>query len=183
MVLILNSKYELLVQLYQELIVLSITIIIELMVQYGELMTIKTDRVKEEFAKRLHNAMDKKGYPLRGRARVLSKEFHISDKGAGKWLNGESIPETSKIPHLANFLKVNAEWLLTGKETTAPKNVVEVISNKNEKTSMTVSKLNSLTIKIEKLVNTNDLSDDKLQIISDMIDGIDRIIGTWYKFK
>lgn len=84
------------------------------MVQYGELMTIKTDRVKEEFAKRLHDAMDKKGYPVRGRARVLSKEFQISDKGAGKWLNGDAIPETSKIPVLASFLDVNAEWLLNG---------------------------------------------------------------------
>lgn len=84
------------------------------MVQYGELMTIKTDRVKEEFAKRLHDAMDKKGYPVRGRARVLSKEFQISDKGAGKWLNGDAIPETSKIPVLASFLGVNAEWLLNG---------------------------------------------------------------------
>ncbi|MDQ1210582.1 SOS-response transcriptional repressor LexA [Acinetobacter baylyi] len=77
-------------------------------------MTIKTDRIKEEFAKRLHDAMDKKGYPVRGRARVLSKEFYISDKGAGKWLNGDAIPETSKIPLIAKFLKVNSEWLLSG---------------------------------------------------------------------
>lgn len=47
-------------------------------------MMSKTDKVKEEFAKRLHQAMDAKGYPMRGRARVLSKEFAISDKGAGK---------------------------------------------------------------------------------------------------
>ncbi|WP_343619668.1 hypothetical protein [Acinetobacter proteolyticus] len=77
-------------------------------------MTTQTDRIKEEFAKRLHQGMDLAGYPVRGRARVLSREFGISDKGAGKWLNGEAIPETSKIPHLAKFLKVNAEWLLTG---------------------------------------------------------------------
>jgi len=84
------------------------------MVQYGGLMTTKMDKVKEEFAKRLHDAMDKKGYPVRGRARVLSKEFHISDKGAGKWLNGEAIPETSKIPILARFLDTTSEWLLSG---------------------------------------------------------------------
>ncbi|MFP0389258.1 S24 family peptidase [Acinetobacter nosocomialis] len=60
--------------------------------------------------------MDKKGYPMRGRAGVLSKEFKISDKGASKWLKGESIPETAKIPLLAKFVGVPAEWLLTGKE-------------------------------------------------------------------
>lgn len=79
-------------------------------------MMSKTDKVKQEFAKRLHHAMDIKGYPMRGRARVLSKEFQISDKGAGKWLNGEAIPETSKIPLLAQFLNTNAEWLLSGGE-------------------------------------------------------------------
>nr|ESK56802.1 hypothetical protein F987_00293 [Acinetobacter gyllenbergii NIPH 230] len=146
-------------------------------------MTTQTDKVKEDFAKRLHKGMDLIGYPVRGRARILSREFNISDKGAGKWLNGETIPETSKIPHLANFLKVNAEWLLTGKETTSVGNSVEIISNKNEEASMTVSKLNSLSIKIEKLVGTNDLNNDKLKIISDMIDGIDRIIDALRKFK
>ena len=80
-------------------------------------MMSKTDKVKEDFAKRLHQAMDARSYPIRGRARILSKEFGISDKGAGKWLNGEAIPETSKIPLLAQFLNVNAEWLLSGNET------------------------------------------------------------------
>lgn len=75
-------------------------------------MTNKTDKVKADFAKRLHKAMDSAGYPVRGRARILSREFKISDKGAGKWLNGEAIPETSKIPVLANFLNVTSEWLL-----------------------------------------------------------------------
>ncbi len=77
-------------------------------------MTIHTDKVKEEFSKRLHAAMDAAGYPARGRARVLSQKFSVSDKGAGKWLNADAIPETSKIPLLASFLKINAEWLISG---------------------------------------------------------------------
>jgi transcriptional regulator with XRE-family HTH domain len=72
------------------------------------------EKVKEEFAGRLNLAMDEKGYPVRGRARVLSKEFSVSDKGAGKWINGEAIPETSKIPLIAAFLGINTEWLLSG---------------------------------------------------------------------
>lgn len=77
-------------------------------------MTISADKIKEDFAKRINEAMDKKNYPIRGRARILSKEFGISDKGAGKWLKGEAIPETSKLPQLAEFLGVSTEWLLTG---------------------------------------------------------------------
>lgn len=77
-------------------------------------MNTPTDRIKEDFAKRLSEAMDLKGYPVRGRARVLSKEFEISDKGAGKWIKGEAMPETSKFPQLSKFLGVSAEWLLNG---------------------------------------------------------------------
>lgn len=77
-------------------------------------MTTQTEKVKENFAKRLHTAMDAAGYPVRGRARVLSKAFSISDKGAGKWLNADAIPETSKIPLISNFLNVNSEWLISG---------------------------------------------------------------------
>lgn len=79
-------------------------------------MNTQVDKVKEEFAKRLHKSMDLQNYPLRGRARILSKEFGISDKAASKWLNGEAIPETSKIPLLANFLNISSEWLLSGKK-------------------------------------------------------------------
>ncbi|WP_288364765.1 hypothetical protein [uncultured Acinetobacter sp.] len=77
-------------------------------------MNSQVDKVKDEFAKRLHKAMDMAGYPVRGRARILSQKFQISDKGAGKWLNGEAIPETSKIPLLSGFLGIRSEWLLTG---------------------------------------------------------------------
>lgn len=77
-------------------------------------MNNSVEKIKEEFAKRINKAMDDKNYPLRGRARVLSREFGVSDKGAGKWLKGEAIPETSKIPLLADFLGVSAEWLLNG---------------------------------------------------------------------
>ena len=70
------------------------------------------DKIKEDFARRINEAMELKGYPLRGRARVLSKEFQISDKGAGKWLKGEAMPETSKLPLLASFLGVSTEWLM-----------------------------------------------------------------------
>jgi phage repressor protein C with HTH and peptisase S24 domain len=77
-------------------------------------MNLKTEKVKNDFSKRLHMAMDNAQLPLRGRARILSQTFGISDKGAGKWLKGEAIPETSKIPLIAHFLNVNAEWLLSG---------------------------------------------------------------------
>src|SRR5690606_22012823 len=100
--------------------------LILLALDFRYLMTIHTDKVKEEFSKRLHTAMDSAGYPIRGRARVLSQKFSVSDKGAGKWLNADAIPETSKIPLIASFLNINAEWLISGTgemfSSTEPKN-------------------------------------------------------------
>lgn len=93
-------------------------------------MNNKTDEIKQAFAQRLHEAMDAQGYSKRGRARILSKEFGISDKGAGKWLNGEAIPETSKIPILARFLNINAEWLLSGSSTSKFENNVVPVTSK-----------------------------------------------------
>lgn len=93
-------------------------------------MNNKTDEVKLAFAQRLHEAMDAQGYSKRGRARVLSKEFGVSDKGAGKWLNGEAIPETSKIPVLAQFLKTNAEWLLSGSSSNELDNNIVPVTSK-----------------------------------------------------
>ncbi len=85
-------------------------------------MNASTDKIKEEFASRINEAMELNGYPIRGRARILSKEFDISDKGAGKWLKGEAMPETSKLPLLASFLGVSTEWLLNGSESAAKEN-------------------------------------------------------------
>lgn len=93
-------------------------------------MNNKTNEIKQAFAQRLHEAMDAQGYSKRGRARILSKEFGISDKGAGKWLNGEAIPETSKIPILAQFLNTNAEWLLSGSSNSEFENNVVPVTSK-----------------------------------------------------
>lgn len=77
-------------------------------------MISEIDKAKQDFAKRLNEAMELAGFPVRGRARALKDKFKVSDKGAGKWLKAEAIPETSKIPLIAEFLNVNAEWLLSG---------------------------------------------------------------------
>lgn len=98
------------------------------MVHNGDAMTSQIDSVKQEFAQRLNKAMDAVGYPTRGRARILSREFNISDKGAGKWLKGDAIPETSKIPLLSKFLKVNSEWLLSGSGSMLAKIEVDKLS-------------------------------------------------------
>lgn len=142
-------------------------------------MSIQTDRIKEEFAKRLHLAMDTKGYPLRGRARILSQEFKISDKGAGKWLNGEAIPETSKIPLLASFLGVNSEWLISGNGQMEPSLYKENSVEINKIESIELINLAKLNQNIEKLLRNGDLNNDQLKIINSAINNLNDIINSW----
>ena len=136
------------------------------MVHKDDQMTKQTDKVKEEFTKRLHEAMDKKGYPVRGRARVLSKEFQISDKGASKWLNGDAIPETSKIPLLASFLGVNAEWLLNG-------NNFNSVSIKEE---IRLNQFDQILSQIQRLFKSGNLSKEHIDDIDDIISANAKIL-------
>lgn len=57
-----------------------------------------------DFAKRLNEALDEMAIPVRGRAVLLASKFEVSAKAAGKWLNGESIPEMTKLIDIALWL-------------------------------------------------------------------------------
>ena len=82
-------------------------------------------REKEEFSKRLVQALGKAGMGVPGAVR-LAKEFNrrhsgkdVTHQGAQKWLNGESIPTQDKLRTLATWLGVSIAWLRDGegKET------------------------------------------------------------------
>ena len=75
-----------------------------------------TSNPKEEFSRRLNKALDLAGIPPKGRGRqvAVAKMFGVSQKGARKWLEGESIPDTKRLPEIARRLNVRGEWLLTG---------------------------------------------------------------------
>lgn len=74
---------------------------------------------KDEFSKRLVEAMQKQGY--KPEAAVLEREFNLRHfgksmtlHGVNKWLKGESIPPYDKIITIATWLKVPPEELTFG---------------------------------------------------------------------
>lgn len=69
------------------------------------------------FACRLNEALDEMDAPNRGRAQYLVKKlpFKISVNGVKKWLNGEALPETSRISVIADTVNKNPQWLLFGR--------------------------------------------------------------------
>lgn len=85
---------------------------------------------KLEFARRLHTACDLAGIVSgRGRRAELARMFNVSGETARKWLAGESIPDTKRIPQIAKRLGVRGEWLLTGQ---GPMRTAEAHSNVTE---------------------------------------------------
>ncbi len=80
------------------------------------MVTNEKERERKQFAARLNLALDEFGVPPKGKGRqtVVAKMFDVSQKGARKWLEGEGMPDTTKIPEIARRLGVRADWLLTG---------------------------------------------------------------------
>ncbi len=68
------------------------------------------------FTQRLNKALDKEGFPPKNRGRIqqLADMMGLSHRGAGKWLDGETVPPAKKCPFLAEKLHINEEWLRTG---------------------------------------------------------------------
>jgi len=76
---------------------------------------------KEEFSKRLSNAMVQAGYALRPVVLVLEREFNtrywgrsVTLQAVRRWLRGEAIPSQEKLQVLADWLKVEPQALRFG---------------------------------------------------------------------
>lgn len=79
---------------------------------------------KEDFAARINQACDNAYPPVvsgRGRRAALRKRVEeagvkLSGESVRKWLSAESIPSMDNVRFIAIALKVDADWLLTGRE-------------------------------------------------------------------
>lgn len=92
----------------QELIVPFTFVTIEPMV---------TQDSKETFSARLNEALDDAGFTPKhqGRQVALAKKYGVSQKGARKWLEGEAIPEFTRLAQIAIDFSVSIEWLALGR--------------------------------------------------------------------
>ena len=79
-------------------------------------MTTTKEKTRQDFALRLNKALDAAGYPPlnKGRQVTVAKDFGVSQEAARKWVSGESVPTTTRTTEIAQKLKVNTEWLLSG---------------------------------------------------------------------
>lgn len=84
-------------------------------------MNMNTQEVKNEFSKRLNRVLDDHDIPPKGKNRqaIIAQMFGVTQKGARKWLEGESLPELSRGVIIARKFNISYEWLMTGR---GPKN-------------------------------------------------------------
>lgn len=79
------------------------------------------DKAKAEFAKRLHDALERAGVPAK--PAVVEREFNqrhwgrpVTLHGVRRWLLGETYPAHDKLLTLAEWLRVSPQHLRYGTE-------------------------------------------------------------------
>lgn len=80
-----------------------------------QLMANYSEKQRASFSKRLNEALDKAGFPVRGRAPRIREQlpFDITIAGIRKWLEGESIPTTSRLSAIAKIANTTSERLIS----------------------------------------------------------------------
>lgn len=72
---------------------------------------------KKAWSARFNECCDAHGIPRKGENRqaIVGKLFGVSQVGARKWLEGESMPTLEKCIEMAQLFKVRFEWFMTGR--------------------------------------------------------------------
>ena len=73
---------------------------------------------KKLFSERLNKVLDQHNFPPKnmGRVSLLAEMFSMTHKGAGNWINAESMPPAKKIDAICEKFNISKEWLVFGKE-------------------------------------------------------------------
>jgi SOS-response transcriptional repressor LexA len=75
---------------------------------------VQSDKIRQEFSKRLVQALNEANYPPHGRGMKLARELGVSSKAVSKWMSGESLPRPAMMLSLAKVLRVDPLYLQHG---------------------------------------------------------------------
>jgi len=76
--------------------------------------TLKRNDLLRSFSQRLQKALQESGYNVITDQEKLAKEFEVSRQAVRKWIEGKTLPSSTRIPDIAGSLGVNHSWLTTG---------------------------------------------------------------------
>jgi transcriptional regulator with XRE-family HTH domain len=137
------------------------------------------DRIKQAFAARFHKALKELGYSY-NKQNKMKRLFGVSGQAVRKWAEGQSMPTSSRMPHVAEVLGVRRAWLQDGEEPMFP--TVGKVSerkggygkNKNQEFSISGKEVNllrmyrALTLKQKRVVR---------EIVATLVEKCDRARG------
>ncbi len=72
------------------------------------------DQFLEAFSLRLQQAIQESGYNLTADQAKLAQQFGVSRQAVRKWLEGKTLPSSTRLPEIADALGVRHGWLATG---------------------------------------------------------------------
>lgn len=67
-----------------------------------------------EFSRRLHQALDHKGYDRFKRTRLIADKLKLTTSPVSKWLNGHTIPLPNRMEELCDAFEINSSFLIDG---------------------------------------------------------------------
>ena len=82
----------------------------------------KTHNYNYDFADRLHQALDHKGYDRFKRTRLIADKLKLTTSPVSKWLNGHTKPLPKRLEQLCAEFEINSSFLITG---TGPIDLIE----------------------------------------------------------
>jgi transcriptional regulator with XRE-family HTH domain len=88
------------------------------------------EKVRRAFAKRFRQALAELGYSPTEQKR-LSTLFGVSGQAVRKWVEGEALPTSSRMPKVAAVLGVRRAWLQDGEGSMRP--VVGRVENQGDR--------------------------------------------------
>lgn len=131
-----------------------------------------TQTEKDAFSQRLNNLLDDVGFPAKGAGRQieLAKRYDVTQKGARKWLEGESIPTMIRLSKIAADFGCDIQWLLSGvqSESSAPANSEG--GQLNFSTAVKDKKLAKELWRFRSLIESDAISADLLRSFLDTVE-------------
>jgi len=71
------------------------------------------NKARQAFAERFCTALDESGYST-NQLQELQELFSVSSQAVRKWISGQSLPTSARIPKIAELLGVRRAWLQDG---------------------------------------------------------------------
>ncbi len=96
------------------------------------------DLLLSAFSKRLQQAVNKSSFAKQEQG-ILSSHIGVSRQALRKWLDGKTLLSQTRLPVIANLLKVDLAWLATGKGKMHSVNAEVFNKNSSQKAQFSLS--------------------------------------------